>query len=56
MGTRTYFINGLINGTLTKEEEEIALKNPVVVGAVEYDKKLKNQTPLNTDKKTKGRK
>ena len=56
MGTRTYLINGLKNGTLTEKEKEIALKNPVVVAAIEYDENLKNQMPLNNNKKTKGRK
>jgi len=50
MGTRTYLINGLINGTLTDKEKEIALANPVIVNAF---KDIENNKTYSFTKKTK---
>ena len=47
MKTRIQMMNGLLNGTLTDEEKEVALANEIVVGMVEWSKKeaLKNIVP-----------
>ncbi len=52
MGTRLYLINGILNNTLSEEDKQIALNNPVIMNAVNDIKSNQNKESEKSIKKT----
>ena len=51
MKTRLQLLNGLKNGTLSKDDEAAAFANPNVVKAIAYHEKLKTKKRKSSKKK-----
>lgn len=54
MGTRLYLIRGMLKGTLSDENKKLAMSNPAVMKAVEYEKNLKNIETVEKKKTKRG--